>query len=60
MLFLYSNEYVWDNEVKCRRGKYMFKITNYTDNDDVKVIAEKGSFQVVEFQRDLSVSPFDA
>lgn len=38
----------------------MFKITNYTDNDDVKVIAEKGSFQVVEFQRDLSVSPFDA
>lgn len=38
----------------------MFKIANYTDNDDVKVIAEKGSFQVVEFQRDLSVSPFDA
>lgn len=38
----------------------MFKITNYTDNDDVKVITEKGSFQVVEFQRDLSVSPFDA
>ncbi|WP_270774092.1 hypothetical protein [Weissella confusa] len=38
----------------------MFKITNYTDNDDVEVIAEKGSFQVVEFQRDLSVSPFDA
>lgn len=45
MLFLYSNEYVWDNEVKCRRGKYMFKITNYTDNDDVKVIAEKARFR---------------
>ena len=60
MILLFFNDCVWDNEVKWRGGKYMFKIANYTDNDDVKVIAEKGSFQVVEFQRDLSVSPFDA
>jgi uncharacterized protein (AIM24 family) len=36
------------------------KINNFTNNDDVKVIAEKGAFQVIEYQRDLSVSPTNA
>ena len=38
----------------------MFKIKNYTDNDDIKIINELGPFQVLEYQRDLSVMPSDA
>ena len=38
----------------------MFKIKNFTDNDDIKVINELGPFQVLEYQRDLSVMPSDA
>ena len=38
----------------------MFQIKNFTDNDDVKVILEKGPFQVIEYQRDLSVQPVEA
>lgn len=38
----------------------MFQITNFTENDDVKIIAHKGPFQVIEYQRDLSVAPHDA
>ena len=38
----------------------MYTISNFTDNDDVKVISELGAFQVVEYQRDLSVSPGSA
>lgn len=38
----------------------MYKISNFTDNDDVKVLAQQGPFQVVEYQRDLSVSPSSA
>ena len=38
----------------------MFKIKNFTDNDDVKVINELGPFKVLEYQRDLSVMPGDA
>lgn len=34
----------------------MYTISNFTDNDDVKVISELGAFQVVEYQRDLSVT----
>lgn len=33
----------------------MFKVRNFYDNDDVKVIDELGPFKVVEYQRDLSV-----
>ena len=32
------------------------RIHNFTDNDDVKVIAQLGAFQVLEWQRDLSVT----
>ena len=38
----------------------MFTIKNFTDNDDVKVINQMGPFQVLEYQRDLSVMPMDA
>lgn len=38
----------------------MFKISNFTDNDDVKVLDSLGAFTVVEYQRDLSVMPSNA
>ena len=38
----------------------MYQVTNFTDNDDVKIIAQLGAFQVVEYQRDLSVTPNSA
>ncbi len=38
----------------------MFKINNFTNNDDVAIIAEKGPFQVAQYKRDLSVSPATA
>lgn len=34
----------------------MYKIHNFTDNDDIKVLDQKGAFTVLEFQRDLSVT----
>lgn len=38
----------------------MYRISNFTDNDDVKVLSQLGAFQVIEYQRDLSVSPNSA
>lgn len=38
----------------------MFKINNFTNNDDVKTIAEIKGFKVIEYQRDLSVTPINA
>ena len=35
----------------------MYKINNFIDNDDVKVLDQKGAFSVIEYQRDLSVTP---
>ncbi len=35
----------------------MYQIKNFFDNDDVKVIDQMGTFTVVEYQRDLSVTP---
>ena len=34
----------------------MFIIKNFTDNKNVKVTEQLGAFQIVEFQRDLSVN----
>lgn len=34
----------------------MYKIHNFTDNDDIKILDQKGAFTVLEFQRDLSVT----
>jgi uncharacterized protein (AIM24 family) len=38
----------------------MYAIKNFLDNDDIKLIAQKGPFQVAEYQRDLSVTPSTA
>lgn len=38
----------------------MFKISNFTDNDDIKILSEQGCFKVLEYQRDLSLSPESA
>lgn len=38
----------------------MFQIKNFTDNDDIKTLATLGAFSVLEYQRDLSVSPAEA
>ena len=35
----------------------MYQIKNFTDNDDMKVIDSLGAFSVIEYQRDLSVTP---
>ena len=38
----------------------MFQIRNFTDNDDVRTLESRGAFTVVEYLRDLSVSPYSA
>ncbi|OUQ27433.1 transcriptional regulator [Lachnoclostridium sp. An131] len=38
----------------------MFQIKNFTDNNDVRVLETRGAFTVVEYLRDLSVSPSSA
>lgn len=38
----------------------MYTIKNFTDNDDIKILDNKGAFTVVEYQRDLSVMPGNA
>ena len=38
----------------------MYQISNFTDNDDIRTLASLGAFTVVEYERDLSVSPASA
>ena len=38
----------------------MYQIKNFTDNDDIKTLCSLGAFTVVEYRRDLSVSPSEA
>ena len=38
----------------------MYKIKNFTDNNDINVLDTKGPFTVVEYLRDLSVTPMTA
>lgn len=38
----------------------MYKISNFQDNDDVKTLDTMGPFTVIEYQRDLSVTPASA
>ena len=38
----------------------MFAIKNFTDNDDVRVLGRMGPFTVVEYLKDLSVTPSTA
>ena len=35
----------------------MYTINNFKNNDDIKTLDSKGAFTVIEYQRDLSVSP---
>ena len=35
----------------------MYKISNFTNNDDVKILKELGPFKVIEYVKDLSVTP---
>ena len=37
-----------------------FTIKNFWDNDDVKIISQKKGFTVIEYQKDLSVTPDSA
>ena len=38
----------------------MYQISNLTDNDDVRIVDKAGAFTVIEYKRDLSVSPQSA
>ena len=38
----------------------MYTIRNFTDNNDIKTLEQRGAFTVVEYLRDLSVTPLDA
>ena len=38
----------------------MFHISNFTNNDDINVLDSMGPFTVIEYARDLSVSPTNA
>ena len=35
----------------------MYQINNFTDNDDIRILDRKGPFTVIEYKRDLSVTP---
>lgn len=38
----------------------MYQINNFINNDDVQILDSKGAFQVIEYTRDLSVTPASA
>ena len=38
----------------------MYKISNFTNNDDIKTLDSLGAFTVIEYKRDLSVDPSNA
>lgn len=38
----------------------MFRITNFIENDDIATLASLGAFTVIEYRRDLSVTPNNA
>lgn len=38
----------------------MYKIENFLNNDDIKVIGKLGAFTIIEYQRDLSVMPSES
>lgn len=37
-----------------------YQISNFTDNDDIKTLDQQGPFSLIEYQRDLSVTPASA
>ena len=38
----------------------MFRVNNFTNNDDIRIVESLGAFTVVEYLRDLSVLPAQA
>ncbi len=38
----------------------MYEIKNFTNNDDIEIIASLGAFTVIKYKRDLSVTPANA
>lgn len=38
----------------------MYKINNFENNDDVRILDKQGAFSVIEYKRDLSVTPATA
>ena len=38
----------------------MYKIKNFEDNDDIKILGNVGAFTVIQYERDLSVTPATA
>jgi len=38
----------------------MYKINNFTNNDDIKILGQLGAFTVIEYQKDLSLMPSEA
>ncbi len=38
----------------------MYEIKNFLNNDDIRVIDQLGAYTVIEYQRDLSVTPLEA
>ena len=38
----------------------MFRIKNFEDNNDVKIVEEMGAFKVVEYLKDLSIDHLTA
>ena len=41
-------------------GIAMFTVNNFFNNDDITILDQKGPFRVLEYRRDLSVSPANA
>jgi len=38
----------------------MYKLNNFLTNDDIVVLDSKGPFKIIEYKRDLSVTPYNA
>ena len=38
----------------------MYKVKNFTDNNDIQILKQMGPFTVIEYVRDLSVTPMTA
>lgn len=38
----------------------MYNLKNFTDNDDIEMKEKSGAFSVIEYKRDLSVTPYGA
>ena len=46
--------------MNAKEALYMYQINNLLENDDIRVLTELGPFTVIEYLRDLSVSPANA